>query len=1024
MANVDGIPNSIIEEFERINREVDKDIVDFNFDFEAEKFLDDVDGMGTNDIQAQIDAADAAEAEAEERELLSYLDRQGPLDEEEAANFLNDIEDIDLEMVEEEGIIPEIDFTQEEELVADVATAEDVPLMEGQEERFDLLEERTYVPGEEAGTVGETTTAEVVEDTLEGFTEIALDTEPLLGEAAGEIGAEVGGELTEMAVSSSLEIASTAVGEAAGATLAAVSSAAAFLGPLLAVVGVGLLINTAVDAVGKYNEEEMTKKEYRDNVLNTYTKANEKSREMETFYNKYAAAESKYQDSMYKWVFGWKDPENYPEGRGYQIQGFKYKSDWNSNWSLKEKVDNVARVLGVNPFTLTKKDGFGNLNHDRDYSNQLKKIYEEVSYSKKFRSYIDNQFIGDMVASDFEKQQTYKTNQLLMTRDGRLLSHYQQQSEADSNYKNALQKFTNSINEKRRIEGNPPLTVSQIEYGDARGWKSGTGYIPSKGTVSNIPFWALYYKTNKKKFRQEDAKQMDKRYKEWVARGKTAIKDKVTQADKDFQNSFFFHAKKATEKKGRETRADDDLILEQEISFNQKPLHFRRKRRKKPKEPPKDIPLPEEEEKAKEKPLKPDKKDKQKVEEEKKKDEKKDIAIGVEYLDNGLDNIPHQENGFDKDYYFSISTAEHLCRLCARAYDPPEEIETEEGFDVVEFMGTEDSFQDTQGRMYYSESANVIVIVYRGTDFSRLASLRPDLAIQDIKRDLQVSPTTDEISKAEVHSGFYEYFRQSQNEVAEFVKKYYTEDTIIYTSGHSLGGPPSILCSMFLNKMLDDQVCVNYTFGCPRAFTKETAYIVDSLASPCYRIADTWDFFAGMPPNAFGYFHVGECHAIESRYLTTSAKMSLVTDKTEANDLFNYPILNFTFHSMKHYMASLKFLLEHHNVVGNSFRTESQMIDQGHVAYTTPIKINKNADKTVLMTNNYSYKHTGRYYGNKRIYAQTSAEHLEFIPNYHKGHGLTMTPIPTNLKDAIVGVYMYRENEFPNSGEVKGFVVY
>ena len=28
-------------------------------------------------------------------------------------------------------------------------------------------------------------------------------------------------------------------------------------------------------------------------------------------------------------------------------------------------------------------------------------------------------------------------------------------------------------------------------------------------------------------------------------------------------------------------------------------------------------------------------------------------------------------------------------------------------------------------------------------------------------------------------------------------------------------------------------------------------------------IADTWDFIAGMPPNVLGYFHVGECHAID-----------------------------------------------------------------------------------------------------------------------------------------------------------------
>ena len=61
--------------------------------------------VGVQDIQNEIDAAEAAEAEAEERELQSYLESE-PLDEQEAETFLEDID----EMVPEEEVIPEIEY--------------------------------------------------------------------------------------------------------------------------------------------------------------------------------------------------------------------------------------------------------------------------------------------------------------------------------------------------------------------------------------------------------------------------------------------------------------------------------------------------------------------------------------------------------------------------------------------------------------------------------------------------------------------------------------------------------------------------------------------------------------------------------------------------------------------------------------------------------------------------------------------------------------------------------------------------
>ena len=58
------------------------------------------------------------------------------------------------------------------------------------------------------------------------------------------------------------------------------------------------------------------------------------------------------------------------------------------------------------------------------------------------------------------------------------------------------------------------------------------------GVKPSIPFWALYYKKNKAKFRKQD-KEMNDKYVLWLKRGKKAIKHKVTQEELDYQNSFF-----------------------------------------------------------------------------------------------------------------------------------------------------------------------------------------------------------------------------------------------------------------------------------------------------------------------------------------------------------------------------------------------------------------------------------------------------------------------------------------------------
>ena len=78
-----------------------------------------------------------------------------------------------------------------------------------------------------------------------------------------------------------------------------------------------------VNVVTKFNENEQSKDEYRNKVLSTYKDLNTKIETAE-YLNGKAKFEATYQD-MYKWIYGWKDPENYPAGRGFQVQELNIK---------------------------------------------------------------------------------------------------------------------------------------------------------------------------------------------------------------------------------------------------------------------------------------------------------------------------------------------------------------------------------------------------------------------------------------------------------------------------------------------------------------------------------------------------------------------------------------------------------------------------------------------------------------------------------------------------------------------------
>ena len=125
------------------------------------------------------------------------------------------------------------------------------------------------------------------------------------------------------------------------------------------------------------------------------------------------------------------------------------------------KLAKTANLLGTNWWNIAKTSfttGKPSLDSDVELEAQLKSIYEEANYTKQFKKYLNTQFLGDVVASDEDKTEMYKVNQLLMTKDGRILNHYQRQAESDPNYRQSIKNMTKEINAK---EENITLSLLQ-----------------------------------------------------------------------------------------------------------------------------------------------------------------------------------------------------------------------------------------------------------------------------------------------------------------------------------------------------------------------------------------------------------------------------------------------------------------------------------------------------------------------------------------------------------------------------------
>ena len=176
-------------------------------------------------------------------------------------------------------------------------------------------------------------------------------------------------------------------------------------------------------------------------------------------------------------------------------------------------------------------------------------------------------------------------------------------------------------------------------------------------------------------------------------------------------------------------------------------------------------------------------------------------------------------------------------------------------------FGTEALFETSQGDLYYDEEQNIMIIAYRGTDFARLFSGRPDLAIIDIINDLNITAT--DYNGLRVHSGFLNMFLESLPEVQEFIDENMNDETIVYTTGHSAGSPSAVLLAYLINQHRGNQHAICYTFGSPRFIIEGASEeLIKQTVPHLFRVTTDSDIIPYLPPRIVPnivkqYIHVG-----------------------------------------------------------------------------------------------------------------------------------------------------------------------
>ena len=740
-------------------------------------------------------------------------------------------------------------------------------------------------------------------------------------------------------------------------TTGAVTRGLSMAGDVLGVVGIGLAVGSTIyqiyDGISTENKYEEAGDTYI-KMGGDITKINKALRDS---YNNKTKQMNAYTQLYHKWVFQKNDPTQ--EDKGRQMPLFNYSSNFDSI-TTDERMDKISTFMissviqkqqrdlstllpsmriglqalynqqnerlkkniieGLDRVSQgavnTKWDWLKNMiGTDPDSANDLMSIDVEAQKAGGIRlkaiydAYremdLRNKFMTKAYGLNLDTKEAEDERFQLNSVDHRMLSHFEDQTNQDPVFQNALQGRADEINknfkwrvdreyakhfqdinvkwkksedmvvgsvlpepmkaqiiksyeEKRKAEWNVWNVKKQKAYGNniSKEMVAQNNYPKKYQFMINLkksqPYWIEYYKKNKQKYYDEDMNEILSNRKTWLEgtdkrnllpKPEEKVPPPYTGDDDSDDYNPFINPKKDIKRK---------------LNPDWQPPKPVEPKPHKPDEPikPKPPPLPPAPKRPK--PLR--------------------RLLGA----TDFDFEPEKDNEFDDDIGFDVNLAIHMLHLCEHSYKAFEDnnyFPTSEVFDYDEAttMGSENFAVTEQGRMYYSSTDNVISIAYRGTDFGRTYS-RPDLFVADLVNDISVKKVNYE--GLVLHSGFLDFYLKTQEEVMNFVNSHINKDTLIYTTGHSYGAIPSMILAFILNKHYGERRAINYTFGSPRGMDRASVRIVATQLT-AFRIADIQDPITLLPPSGSGYFHAGR-----TIYLNGDV-MKEIIDMDEADRIYN-----------------------------------------------------------------------------------------------------------------------------------------
>ena len=209
---------------------------------------------------------------------------------------------------------------------------------------------------------------------------------------------------------------------------------------------------------------------------------------------------------------------------------------------------------------------------------------------------------------------------------------------------------------------------------------------------------------------------------------------------------------------------------------------------------------------------------------------------------------------------FSKLNLAYLSYCSNLAYEKKEIIS--DGLEGLNFDVSNDSFflsdSDTHTQAFVVGDKTKIIVSFRGTEGK----------IADWVTDIKVfkETWTSENPMGEVHNGFYKALDSIWSQIYKEIVRLSTNEQAIWITGHSLGGALATLAAATF-ELQQPKVCLNgvYTFGQPRIANHKFAKQYNSkLKEITFRCVNNNDVVARVPPQIFGYSHVGKLMYFDS----------------------------------------------------------------------------------------------------------------------------------------------------------------